>query len=130
LAGVWTQVKAEWAAAHAVIDQTIDQDRLDRLRTETEAKLAELRDEINAVNNAVWLDASDFDLPPLEVPEAELDGTVHPLPLLDSHWSFTEQCKALKESKEVPARQVVVMIRLDLDLFQAKLLQDADGGAP
>jgi hypothetical protein len=95
-----TQVKAEWVAAHAVIDQTIDQDRLDRLRTEAEAELAELRDEINAVNNAVRLDASDFDLPPLEVPEAEVDGTVHPLPLLDSRWSFTEQCKALMESNE------------------------------
>jgi len=96
-----TQAKTEWvAAAHAVIDQTIDQDRLDRLRTEAEAKLAELRDEINAVNSAVRLDASDFDLPPFEVPEAELDGTVHPLPLLDSRWSFTEQCKALKESKK------------------------------
>jgi hypothetical protein len=46
-----TEAKAEWfAAAHAVIDQTIDQDRLNRLRTEAQAKLAELRDEINAVN--------------------------------------------------------------------------------
>ena len=30
----------------------------------------------------------------------------------------------------VSARQVVVMIRLDLDLFRAKVLQDADCGAP
>ena len=40
-----------------------------------------------------------FDLPPIEVPEADLTGKVYALPLLDSCWSFTDQSKALIDSK-------------------------------
>jgi hypothetical protein len=84
--------------AQATVDEAIDQANLDRLRAEAESKLAQLREEIDAINDALRLDAFDFDLPAIQIPEAELDG-VHPLPLLDSSWSFAEQCKALIDSK-------------------------------
>ena len=40
----------------------------------------------------------DFGLPAIEIPEAQLDYP-QPLPLLNSGWSFTEQCRVLTESK-------------------------------
>lgn len=95
---VW-QARDEWhRQAQTIVDEAIDQDRLDRLRDEAARKLAELRDEIDAINNALQLDASDFDLPPAVVPVAEADGS-NGLPLLDSRWSFAEQTRALIESK-------------------------------
>jgi hypothetical protein len=96
-----TLAKIRWEqAAQATIDQSIDQEQLARLRTEAEAKLTELREQIDAINDQLQLDASDFDLPPLVVPVAEIDeATMYPLPLLDSSWSFIDQCKALIDSK-------------------------------
>jgi hypothetical protein len=86
-------------AAQATVDGAVDQDHLDRLRTEAEAKLTEWREQLDAINDQLRLDVSDFDLPPIQIPEAEVNSAPHPLPLLDSQWSFAEQCQALKESK-------------------------------
>jgi hypothetical protein len=69
------------------------------LRTEAAARLSELREQIDAINNELRIDVSDLDLPPIEVPEADLTGKTHPLPLLDSWWSFADQCRALINSK-------------------------------
>jgi hypothetical protein len=42
---------------------------------------------------------SDFDVPPVPaLPEPIINGD-QPMPLLDSSWSFTEQCQALMDSK-------------------------------
>jgi hypothetical protein len=90
----------EWLeAAQATVDEAVDQDHLDRLRTEAEAKLTELREQLDAINDQLRLDVSDFDLPPIQIPAAEVNGAVHPSPLLDSRWTFAEQCRALKHSK-------------------------------
>ena len=96
--------KGEWLDdAQACIDESIDQRHIDRLRAEAEEKLAEMRDKIDAINDALQLDTSAFDLPPFEIPEAEVEadliGRVHTLPLLDSTWDFALQCKALIDSK-------------------------------
>jgi hypothetical protein len=45
------------------------------------------------------INTDDLDLPPIEVPQAHLNGQVDPVPLLDSRWSFAEQCRRLIESK-------------------------------
>jgi hypothetical protein len=93
------EAQSDWLdEAQAVVDQATDQAHLDRLRSEAESKLAELAEQIEAINNALQLNVHGFDLPAIEVPEAE-PGGVQPLPLLDSSWSFTEQCKALIDSK-------------------------------
>jgi hypothetical protein len=84
--------------AQAVVDEATDQAHLDRLRSEAESKLAELAEQIEAINNALQLDVHGFDLPAIEVREAEIVAE-QPLPLLDSGWSFAEQCKQLIDSK-------------------------------
>ena len=45
------------------------------------------------------VDVADLDLPPIEVPEADLTDKDYPLPLISSLWSFAEQCQALIDSK-------------------------------
>lgn len=94
------RAKQAWIEeAQAVVDDTVDQDQLDRLRDELTAKLATLRAEIDAINEAARVDADDFDLPEVPaVPEPVLNGT-QPMPLLDSTWPFAEQCQRLIGSK-------------------------------
>lgn len=89
----------EWRQqAQAVVDDATDHVLLDRLRTQAEEKLSELREEIDAINNALRLDVRDFDLPTPIVPEPEVIGS-NGTPLLDSAWSFVEQCRRLKASR-------------------------------
>jgi hypothetical protein len=69
------------------------------VRTDAQAKLAELREEIRAINDAMRFNLSDFDVPPVPaLPEPIINGD-QPMPLLDSSWPFAEQCKALIDSK-------------------------------
>ncbi len=93
------QAYTDWrSAAQEIVDEATAED-LDRIRGEAAERLSELREQIEAINDALRIDASDFDLPPMQVPAADLDGKVHPLPLLDSGWPFVEQCRALIDSK-------------------------------
>lgn len=89
----------EWQdAAQAVVDAALDTERLERIRLEAGQKLAELRNEIDAINDALRVDVGDFDLPPIVVPEAHASGS-NGTPLLDSRWDFADQCRALINSK-------------------------------
>jgi hypothetical protein len=93
------EARARWLTeAQAVIDGAMDHDHIERLRTEAGVKLAELQTEIDAINNALQIDASHFDLPEVVVPEAQLNGEGG-TPLLDSRWTFAEQCRRLIDSK-------------------------------
>jgi hypothetical protein len=94
------QVADEWRReAQAVVDNNIDKEQLDQLRVGFEAKLAELRSEIDSINDALRIDLTDVDVPPVPpVPEPELSGS-NGKPLLDSSWSFAEQCRRLIDSK-------------------------------
>jgi hypothetical protein len=94
------EARMEWInRAQAVVDAGIDADQMEQLRIEASEKLAELRTEIDAINNALRLDASHFDLPSVPpVPVAEVSGR-NGKPLLDSAWPFVDQCKALIDSK-------------------------------
>jgi hypothetical protein len=94
------QIKLDWhQRAQAIVDASIDQDHLEQVRRDAEAKLAELREEIDAINNAMRFDITDFDVPPTPaLPEPIINGD-QPMPLLDSRWSFIDQCKALIDSK-------------------------------
>lgn len=89
----------EWReAAQTVVDASTGDD-MQRIRDEAGSRLSELREQIDAINNALRVDASDFDLPEMGVPEADLAWGAHPTPLLDSDWDFAEQCQALIDSK-------------------------------
>jgi hypothetical protein len=94
------QARRTWIEeAQAVVDAAVDQEHLDRLRVEAAAKLTTLRAEIEAINEAARVDTDDFDLPEMpEVPQPA-DGGEQPLPLLDSGWSFADQCRRLIDSK-------------------------------
>ncbi|MGH3637105.1 MAG: hypothetical protein ACRDTS_24085, partial [Mycobacterium sp.] len=74
---------------------------LEQLRSDVADQLAEKRDEIHELLDAVRVDADSFDLPPLpEIPAAELgpDGS-KPKGLCDSRWDFAEQTRRLIASK-------------------------------
>jgi hypothetical protein len=58
-----------------------------------------MREQIAELNDQLRIDARDFDLPAMVIPEADLDGREPPEPLLDSWWPFAEQCRALIASK-------------------------------
>ena len=89
----------EWLTqAQAIVDDSIGHDRIDRLRTEAAEKLSRLRAEIDAINNAVRLEVPDIELPPAVVPLPVVDGR-NGTPLLDSRWSFSEQCRRLIAGK-------------------------------
>lgn len=89
----------DWQAeAQAMVDASVDAEFIERLRIEAGEKLAALREEIDAINDALRMDARDFDLPPIVPPEAETAGD-DGLPLFDSRWDFAEQCRALIASK-------------------------------
>jgi len=90
---------ATWReAAQEAVDTAMDEDLLNRLRTDAEARLAELREQIDAINATMRLETTGLDLPLIDVPEAQVSGDGG-VPLLDSRWSFAEQVKALRASK-------------------------------
>jgi hypothetical protein len=84
--------------AQSIVDAATDSNQIEQFRVRADAKLTELREELEAINDALRLDADDFDLPEMVVPEPELDD-VRGEPLLDSRWSFAEQCRQLIASK-------------------------------
>ena len=49
------------------------------------------------------MDVTYSDLPAFDIPVYESNGKVHGLPLVDSRWSFTEQCQALIATKAYSA---------------------------
>ena len=95
---VWTAYEAWRQEAQTIVDDSMDWNQREQLVSEAEAKLTELRAEIDAINSAASVSADEFDLPPIVVPTAELPD-MDRVPLVDSRWSFVEQTRALIESK-------------------------------
>jgi hypothetical protein len=92
---------ARWLeAAQIRLDEQIDQEKLARLRAEAAAKLDTLRDEVDAVNEALRaLTDREFDLPEPIVPQPELVAHRNGTPLIDSGWPWVEQTRRLIASK-------------------------------
>lgn len=88
------QVKAQ-----ARLEEQLDQETLDRIQDDASEKLGNLREEIDNINAALYVEVRDIELPPIVVPGPELDGVAHPEPLIDSDWSWVEQTEKLKVSK-------------------------------
>ncbi|MBA3434535.1 MAG: hypothetical protein H0U08_10630, partial [Actinobacteria bacterium] len=94
------EARNEWLEeAQAWLEEQLDQVELDRIRTEAGVKLEQLRDEIDAINDALHIDIGAIGLPEIVVPRPELNGSGNGSPLIDSDWSWVEQTTRLKESK-------------------------------
>jgi hypothetical protein len=89
----------EWTdRAIEIISASLDDPSRARLRELARVKLAELREQVDALNDALRIDLEDFDLPPIVIPEARIQG-LKPEPLFDSAWSFVEGTQRLKRSR-------------------------------
>jgi hypothetical protein len=97
--------EAEWdeQAAEAIREQ-VDQQRLDALREEAAEKLAELQDAVASINERLRLEAGDhFTLPPIEVPEPEVNEDVvrQALVSFDHDWIAATQALIRRKAYEV-----------------------------
>jgi hypothetical protein len=91
----------EWTeAAQAQLDEQLDDELLERIKSEAEQKLAAVKEEIERLNEALRTATADLDIDLAEpdVPEAEPPGGGG-LPLLSSDWSWTDQTRALIDRK-------------------------------
>jgi hypothetical protein len=89
----------EWRKdARQAIDEQMPE--LAQRREEVATRLEQIHDEVDELLNDVRLETDDLVLPDLpEIPESEIDEEMQPMPLCDSRWSFTEQCRRLIASK-------------------------------
>jgi hypothetical protein len=101
LAARVAEVREAWRhEAQRLLDEQIDQEKLDRLRDEAEAQVEAFREEVAAINDAVEAETRGFRPPKLPaVPEPVLDGKQSSPPLIDSDWSFVDQTRRLKASR-------------------------------
>ena len=94
------EAKAEWVdRAQNVLDAKLGDDMLEDFREQAADKLEEMREQIEELKEQLSVDVTMDEVPAIEIPEPEMDGKVHGLPLVDSRWSFAEQCEALIAAK-------------------------------
>jgi hypothetical protein len=94
------EARQDWIdRAIAVVLDGMDVEQMARIRTEATEKLDAMREQIAEFNEQLQIDVDDFDLPDIDIPDAQINYSLQPKPLLDSWWSFAEQCKALIDSK-------------------------------
>lgn len=85
--------------AQSVLDAALDPERLAIIRTGAEARIAELSDEVAAINAALAIDVDGIDLPEMVIPEAEVAGHNGHLPLFSSAWGYGQASRRLIDSK-------------------------------
>ena len=97
----WT-AEAEWLRA---AQQVVDASTSDADRSQYEQEAAELvelmRAGIDQLNNKLQIDTNKLKLPPIRIPAAvDKDNEALPLAVIDSRWSFPDQCQHLIEAKQ------------------------------
>jgi hypothetical protein len=85
--------------AQAVVDANVDPAALADLQTAARARLDEMAQAIDELNEQMQLDPDGFDLPDFELPQAGVDVMLQDEPLISSGWDFTEQCTLLKRDR-------------------------------
>jgi hypothetical protein len=99
------EARGRWLTrAQAAVEAATDAEQLQAIRDQAADQLENMRQQINQLNAALRIDPGDIDLPPFAVPEADLGATMQPSPLIDSRWSFAEQCQRLIASKAYDVR--------------------------
>lgn len=92
--------RAAWKAeAQARLADLIGAEQLSNYRSEQQVRLDGLRVEIAKLNEAMQVDVSGFEWPEFQCPEPKVTEPDDP-PLIDSRWTFAEQCSRLKAAKE------------------------------
>ena len=88
--------RREWEqAAQAVLEDQLGPDVLREMRVDAEAKLDGLQQQVDDLNEALWIDAGRFVLPDQpEIPAANVNGS--PSPLAGSGMGFAELVERLK----------------------------------
>jgi hypothetical protein len=97
------QAKEEWnEAAEEAIRNQIDQEKLDALREEAAEKLTELQDAVTSINERLRLAGDHFILPPIEVPEPEVndDSQRQALVSFDDDWVAATQALIRRKAYE------------------------------
>jgi hypothetical protein len=89
--------------ASAIVNAQIDAAGREALAEQLQAQLDAVREELDQaleqIREQIRIDASDFDLPEIFVPQAEINEADQPVPLLDSDWGFADQCESLIDDK-------------------------------
>jgi hypothetical protein len=92
--------RSKWRVeAQRMLEQQLGPDRLAQMRAEAEANLAGLAEKVEAVNDALRVDATGITVPAIEIPQPDLAGLGGLPPLVDSDWSHAEQCQRLINHK-------------------------------
>jgi hypothetical protein len=95
------EAKNEWEEeANEALSDQIDQEHLEALRSEAARRLAELEDAIADINDRLQMAAADhFTLPPIEVPQPEVDEDAPRQALVSIDQNWAEATRALIKRK-------------------------------
>jgi hypothetical protein len=94
------EARGHWLEdAQEITDAHFGAEQLEQFREQAAVRLAEMQEQVDELANALHVEISHGDLPPFEIPLPETNGAVHGLPLVDSRWSFEQQCRALIDAK-------------------------------
>jgi hypothetical protein len=85
--------------AQAALDDQLGPERLESIRVEGGRRLAEIREQIEALAAQLDIGTEGVDVPGFVIPEAEVDVYGKPLPLIDSEWGFVEGTQRLRAAK-------------------------------
>jgi hypothetical protein len=95
------QAERAWEEdAEAALAEQLDEDKLAAIRADAEGKLAELQDEVEAINDALRVEVGDdYELPEAVIPEPVIEVEPNGLPLVDLDDDFAEHAIRLRRSK-------------------------------
>jgi hypothetical protein len=100
------QAQVDWQRqAEAAIAEQVDPTILAQLREEAGERLAELESVIDDINDRLRLAANSFTLPPIEVPEPELDADAVRRALITFDQDWIEATRALIRRKAYEGRE-------------------------
>lgn len=103
------EAEAEWMAeAESALAEQTDDELLAEMREQAAAKLDELRDEIDRINNQLRIGIGDLDLPPIEVPGPEIEEDSDRQALVSFEQDWVAQTRAMIERKSYGAEEKTV----------------------
>lgn len=98
------EAREQWMdAADEQLSRTLTPQSREALRTRAGEQLDQLRDQLHAIEDALRFDPGPIELPPITIPDPVLPPEPESPPVIDSRWTFTEQCDWLKAAKEYRA---------------------------